>query len=87
MQNSTLYSKTKQNLFRIRCLNVLNAQLNMAPIAANSDGLEALSLSASDIVLFVLVVSVAVMFIKKFFNVVKISYFDNTKDAMTKKSE
>lgn len=59
----------------------------MAPLVANSDGLEALSLSASDVVLFVLVISVAVIFIKKFFNMIKIHIKDDTKDAMAKKSE
>jgi len=60
----------------------------MAPRASvNSEDLEALPLSASDIVLFVLVVSVAVIFVKRFINTVKIRLAENTKDAMTKKSE
>jgi len=59
----------------------------MAPLVANSDGLEALSLSASDVVLFVLVISVTVIFIKRFFNMVNIYIVDDTKDAMAKKSE
>lgn len=66
----------------------LHAQLKMAPRASvNSEDLEALPLSASDIVLFVLVVSVAVIFVKRFINTVKIRLAENTKDAMTKKSE